>query len=224
MNSIIKFIAFLCLAASLLLFISSSNMVIIAVAGAIIITASFLLSEMMIDKEKAEKISFESEEIYLIKQTSPVSADNSFYSRTVGILKPVIVFDKDKFYSMPEAEKKALIYHEKYHVSEHHQLKRFILYAGMTALFICVRLFAEQENTLFIIIGFFLLAAYIAFFILFFRKNEYDADMYSVTEMKESDTLSAFLENSLKNSVSKGLSLHPSVEKRIRNISQYKKS
>lgn len=225
MNTVLKLVIFIALAASIFLFISNNNIVIISISGIVIIIASLLMSELFVDKKNAEKVTFASQEIYLIKQNSLAASDGnaqtsigSFYSRTVGIIDPVIIFDKDKFETLSDAEKSALIYHEQYHVKEHHQLKRFLLYAGMIALFVCIRFFAIKENTPVICIGLVLLAAYIFCFVLFFRKNEFDADAYSVKEMKESATLTSFLENKLKNENSKGLSLHPSVDKRIENI------
>lgn len=208
--------AFLIMVASVYFFVAHNEIVYMASGGVGIVLGAFLLAEFMADKTGTEKVMLDGMEIYLIKQQS--LAGGSFYSRTVGVLHPMILFDKDQFSLLPEQERKAVLLHEKGHVVKKHQLKRFLLLAGMILLFAVVRCFAAEDMVPFIIAGFGALALYFVFAVWYYRKNEYDADAYAVFEMKDAQPLKTFLTERLGVTEKKSLSLHPSVACRVAKL------
>lgn len=209
-------IAFLILVASMYFFLARNEVVCVIAGGVGFIVGTFLLAEFMADKTGTEKVVQDGIEVYLVKQQS--LAGGSFYSRTVGILHPMILFDKDQFSLLTEQERKAVLLHEAGHVKKKHQLKRFLLLAGMILLLVVVRCFAAWDMVPFIIAGFVVLALFFVFAVWYYRKNEFDADSYAVSEMKDAQPLTTFLTERIGVTEKKGLSLHPSVNARVAKL------
>lgn len=208
-----KMIVFVIMMISLIAFILCNKLIIMIVSGATLWLSILIGSEVIIDKKNASKFELNEITVYLINNKTP----SSKFCRTMGTINPIIVFDSKLFYALSDETKMALVFHELYHVIKKHNLKRFLLFGLVISLYILSRQIMTTESD-FKYICFAVLLVSILFFIIYCRKNEYNADLFSVKKSKNSKYLVDWFIIQAKNEQAYTLSIHPSFRSRIRNI------
>lgn len=221
---ILMIILYISFAVFLLIYIVSTNIILVCTSGMLLLILVLAIIDLNIkyyinscdDKDILDVNS------YTVVLKSAKSNTKIPNIRTIGVFRPIIMFDKNYYDSLNNNIRQALIFHEIYHIKSKSNTKRLIA----LALCVLIKILYLIINSIYfnyVSICFFALL-FILYFILS-RKSEYKADIYSVYQMQESKSLIEWLEINQLTEKRLYISLHPSFKNRIRYIKniQYKK-
>lgn len=216
-NKLIKIIFLIIMMLSLIAFISCNKITAMIIFGITLWISILMISEVVIEKKNIKKVEVDKVTVYLID--SKILSNN--FCRTIGIINPIIVFDSNFFYSISYETQKSLVFHELYHVMKKHNLKRFLLFGLFILLYILSKWVMEKGTNLeFLFFGIILI--YMLLFIIYCRKNEFNADLFSVAKSNDSKHLVKWLTIQAERNRTYTLSIHPSFKRRIKNINSSK--
>ena len=212
-NKITKMFFIAVMMISLMSFLLCNKTIIMIISGVTLWLSALIVSEIIIDKKNTSKIKWNEKTIYLIDSKMP----SSKLCRTMGTINPEIAVDSRFFSTLSNETQTALLFHELNHALKKHNLKRFFIFGLIISLYTLSRLVVIKESNLESLCITALLGA-VLFYIIYYRKNEYQSDLFSVEKSKNSKPLVEWLTIQANNEPTHTLSLHPSYRNRIRNI------